>query len=80
MLVVGNLDKQPNNFVAHSEFGQRPLPLMGSALSFALSLQQRLQVIADANVNWKAGVMGVSTGVYLLETYLTCVAGFSLAH
>lgn len=46
---------------------------MGSALSLALQLQEKLQIVADANVNWKAGVIGVSTGVYLLETYLTCV-------
>lgn len=47
---------------------------LSSPLSFALLLQDKLQVVADAEFDWKTIVIAFSTSVYLLETYLTYIS------
>lgn len=43
-----------------------PLPLL-------VAFQDKLQLVADADVNWKTVVIAFSTSVWALETYLMCV-------
>lgn len=40
-------------------------------LGWILALQDELHVVADADIDWKTLVIVFSSGVYLLETYLT---------
>lgn len=42
-------------------------------LGWILALQDELHVVADADIDWKTLVIVFSSGVYLLETYLTYV-------
>lgn len=42
-------------------------------LSVLLLLQDKVQTVADADIDWKLLAIGFSTTVYLLETYLTYV-------
>lgn len=42
-------------------------------IALLMGLQDKLKVVADADVDWKTMVIIFSTSVYLLETYLTSV-------
>jgi hypothetical protein len=43
-----------------------PLPLL-------VAFQDKLKLVADADVDWKTVVIAFSTSVWALETYLMCV-------
>jgi len=41
-----------------------------SSLSFLVAFQDKLKLVADADVDWKTIVIAFSTSVWALETYL----------